>query len=91
MKTALQELIAHLEYRKDASIEATRALDFIKRNKLLEKEKHQTITAFTDGQIDIINCFCEKMPEIKTLVEAVKNIKEDNEDGIEYFNNTYNQ
>lgn len=55
-----------------------------------KEEKEHIVNAFTAGQIDIIETLHQECIERKMQIEFTLD-SEDNEDGLEYFNNNFNQ
>lgn len=94
-KTAMQELIEYnerlIDYLHDRVSDFTEQemIGFFEgisteAQKLLEKERQQIIDAYTDGQMSVIQTAEETL-------NISADIERDNEDGTEYYNQTYNQ
>ena len=88
-KTALQELIAHME----TSMFSTDPI-FEHAKSLLAKEREQIIQSFHEGQRSIIKNLIEILPNLDfsyTLneFEKVDSGHEHNEEALAYFNSKY--
>jgi len=82
--TAMQQL---LEYADKIPFGSITGLSYIRHKirELLEAEREQIIDAYTKGQLDIVNLVGSHIP---ALIEYI-DIEEDQEDGKDYYNQTY--